>query len=72
MGGQNEDVVADEETALLIPPGSVESLVEALRRLIRDSALRDKLSRNGNSLVREDYTWDVNARRNLDLFEDLL
>lgn len=70
--GGTEDVVADEETALLVPPGSVESLVEALRRLIRDSALRDKLSRNGNSLVREDYTWDVNARRNLDLFEDLL
>jgi glycosyltransferase involved in cell wall biosynthesis len=70
--GGTEDVVADEETALLVPPGSVESLVAALRRLIRDSALRDKLSRNGNSLVREDYTWDVNARRNLDLFEDLL
>ena len=70
--GGTEDVVTDEESALLIPPGSVERLVDALRRLIRDAGLRDELSRKGTSLVREDYTWDVNARRNLELFEELL
>jgi len=70
--GGTEAVVCDDETALLIPPGSVESLIEALGRLVRDEALRDTLSRNGQNLVRQDYTWQVNARKNLELFEALL
>jgi len=70
--GGTEAVVRHDETALLIPPGSVESLVEALGRLVGDEALRDTLARNGQDLVRRDYTWQVNARKNLELFEALL
>ena len=70
--GGIEAVVRHDETALLVPPASVEGLVEALGRLIRDEALRDTLSRNGQNLVRQDYTWQVNARKNLELFEALL
>lgn len=70
--GGTEAVVTHGQTALLVEPASVEGLVEALGRLIRDEALRDTLSQNGQNLVREDYTWQVNARRNLELFEALL
>ncbi len=69
--GGTEDIVRDAETALLVPPGSVPALVAALGRLVRDGALRESLSQNGRRLVREQYTWDVNARKNLELFEQV-
>lgn len=42
----NNDLVVNGENGLLFQPGSVQSLLEALMVLTKDSALRDKLSKN--------------------------
>jgi L-malate glycosyltransferase len=42
--GAAGDVAVDGENALLVEPGDRESIAEALRRLVRDAELRDRLA----------------------------
>jgi len=62
VGGTGE-IVNDGETGLLIPPNDLPALVRALERLIEDQALRERLSLNGLSRVRRDFSWTVSAQR---------
>lgn len=41
--GATEDIVHDGETGLLVPPGDAEALALALRRLVADRELRERL-----------------------------
>ncbi len=54
------DVVADGETALLVPPGDVDALADALLRL-RDANLREQLADAAYERVMAHYTWDARA-----------
>ncbi len=47
------DIVLDEETGLLVPPGDVAALRAALARLLADPALRERLGQAGRRRVAE-------------------
>lgn len=49
------DMLADGETALLVPPDDPDALAAALSRLQSDSRLRQKLVANALALVRDRY-----------------
>lgn len=61
------ELVEDEVCGLLTPPGDVEALATALRRLAGDPALRQRLGDAGRAAVVADFDVRVNARRVLDL-----
>jgi glycosyltransferase involved in cell wall biosynthesis len=52
--------VLDGETGLLVPHGDVEALTEALERLIRDEATRERLGRRSRAFA-ERFSWDAAA-----------
>jgi glycosyltransferase involved in cell wall biosynthesis len=60
VGGIPE-VVADGENGILIPPGKVNAIIQAIHRLVRDSVLRSRISRNNPSKIREQFTWTKGA-----------
>ncbi|MDE2598526.1 MAG: glycosyltransferase [Rhodocyclaceae bacterium] len=66
------DVVEDGEHALLIEPKSTDAICAAIERLMEDAALRDRLSRQGHALIRDHYTWQLNAERHVELYASLL
>ncbi|MCY3831828.1 MAG: glycosyltransferase family 4 protein [Chloroflexi bacterium] len=57
------DVVADGESALLLPPDDIAAWSEAINLLRRDSDLRRRLGERARELALERYAWDIRARR---------
>jgi glycosyltransferase involved in cell wall biosynthesis len=62
--------VTDGESALLTPPGDIDALAEAIRRLRDDPALRQHLADNAYTLVLARYTWDARAKAILSVMSD--
>lgn len=50
------DVVTNEKDGLLIPPESSESLADAMKRVILDPSLRQRLGQNARRRVEDDYS----------------
>jgi glycosyltransferase involved in cell wall biosynthesis len=57
VGGIPE-FIEDGRSGLLVPPGEVAPLAEALRRLWSDSSLARRLGHHGRTEVVPRYTWD--------------
>ncbi|MBX4206384.1 glycosyltransferase family 4 protein [Candidatus Parcubacteria bacterium] len=55
------DFLKDGGTGLFAKPGDPASIAEAVKRLIGDSALREKVRKNALELVREKYDWSLIA-----------
>jgi glycosyltransferase involved in cell wall biosynthesis len=70
--GSVAEVVRDGETGLLVPPEDPAALAAAMRRLLRDEALRSRLGADGRRLVLERFTADHMARSFSALYGELL
>jgi glycosyltransferase involved in cell wall biosynthesis len=70
--GGLRDLVAHEETGLLVPPGDVEALRAALRRLLDDEELRRRYGQAGRERIAEHFTWKRFADATLEAYEDAL
>lgn len=70
-GGLPEAVV-DEVTGILIQPGNIAALTAALRRLIEDQEVRQKFGFAGRARIISDFSVDVMARGNLDVYRKVL
>lgn len=66
------EVVLPDRTGLLLPPRSIEPLVEALTRLANDPALRERLGAEGRRLFSEPFRHETMTRRLRELYERLL
>jgi glycosyltransferase involved in cell wall biosynthesis len=72
-GGALPEVVGvSGETGLLVEPNNPEALVEAIRSLLDDPALRQRLGDNGRQRVMERFTWQVTARGTAACYEAIL
>jgi glycosyltransferase involved in cell wall biosynthesis len=69
--GQIGDVLADEETALLVEPGNVSELTEAILRLANSTELCARLGAAARRAAVERHTWKQNAQRVIDAYRAL-
>jgi glycosyltransferase involved in cell wall biosynthesis len=70
VGGLPE-IVAHEETGLIVPPASPSTLADAMRRLWTDPTLTKKLGTNALQTVRERYSLHLQIERTIELYEEL-
>ena len=61
--GQIGEVLAHEETGLLVEPGDVEELSDAILRLTQSPELRERLGAAARRTATERHTWKQNAQR---------
>jgi glycosyltransferase involved in cell wall biosynthesis len=66
-----EEVLSDGDTALLVTPGDVSGAASALRRLLADRSLQDRLAIGGLAASRR-FTWERRARRIMEFIEQTL
>jgi len=69
--GQIGEVLADEETALLVEPGDARQLTDAILRLSESRELRERLGGAARKTAIERHTWKRNARRVIDEYRTL-
>jgi glycosyltransferase involved in cell wall biosynthesis len=70
--GQIGDVLADEETALLVEPGDARALSEAIMRLSKSPELRARLGAAARQEAVSRHTWRHNAERVLRAYRQLI
>jgi glycosyltransferase involved in cell wall biosynthesis len=70
--GQIGEVLADEETALLVEPGKARQLADAILRLSWSRELRESLGAAARRAAVERHTWQHNAGRVLDAYRNLV
>ncbi|MBL8296274.1 MAG: glycosyltransferase [Bryobacterales bacterium] len=63
------EVVAHNETGILVPPGDSRALGEALQRLLHDDAERARMGAAGLARFREKFTAKVMARNTLPFYQ---
>lgn len=71
VGGLPE-VVIDGKTGILVPPGDIDALAEAMLRLLGNPTLRTQMGRAGRQYVLEHYRWENNAKLMEDLYYEVL
>jgi len=72
-GGALPEVVGqDGETGLLVEPNNPEALVGAIRRLLDDEALQQRLGTAGRERVKRRFTWQVTARGTAACYDAIL
>jgi len=70
--GQIGDVLANEETALLVEPGDAGQLADAILCLGRSRELRESLGAAARRVAVERHTWKHNAAHVLESYRDLV
>jgi glycosyltransferase involved in cell wall biosynthesis len=63
------EMVRDGESGLLVAPGDVVALADALESLLRDPQLRERFGAAGRRVVEDKFDVDKNAAQLLQLFE---
>ncbi|MEL9909404.1 MAG: glycosyltransferase family 4 protein [Desulfurococcaceae archaeon] len=70
VGGIPE-IVVDNVTGILVPPGNTNALIKALEKLITDDELRTKMSHNARKWV-EKFSWKRSAKEHLHIYTKLI
>ncbi|MEM2870080.1 MAG: glycogen synthase [Thermoplasmata archaeon] len=70
VGGIPE-IVEDGRSGFLVPPGDSRALAEAVSRLLGDEELRERFARRARERVERRFTWDIAARKTLDIYRRL-
>jgi starch synthase len=69
--GGIKEVVVHGETGLLVEPGEPRELAAAIRSLSADPDLLGKFKTAGRQRVERNFSWDVIARKTVDLYREL-
>ncbi|MCI5223495.1 MAG: glycosyltransferase family 1 protein [Candidatus Electrothrix sp. AR4] len=65
--GQISELITDQVSGLLYPPGDQSALIACIERLLNDTQLRHDLGRNASKTMENNFTWNDNARRILNI-----
>lgn len=71
VGGIPE-AVTDRGTGILVDRGDVGALTQAIRQLVSDVVMREKMGREGQRAVEKRFTWQRNAEQTIQLYREVL
>ena len=71
-GGAFPEVIDHDKSGWLVPPGDSRALADAIRLLMDDESLRERLGRDGRQSILERFSWRKAAEETLAVYEELL
>jgi teichuronic acid biosynthesis glycosyltransferase TuaC len=67
-----EDIIENGVNGFLVEPTDFKEIVLVLKRILDNETLRNKVGENARKRVRDNYTWERNAHRHAELYEDVV
>ncbi len=71
-GGALPEVIAHEESGLLVPPMNPDALASAIKTILNDSELRQRLGTGGRKRVERLFTWEKAAKEHINYFREVI
>jgi glycosyltransferase involved in cell wall biosynthesis len=71
-GGALPEIIDHGVSGWLVPPGDSEALAAAMRRFLKDAALRERLGQQGVRSVRERFSWRKAAEQVVAVYEEAI
>jgi glycosyltransferase involved in cell wall biosynthesis len=71
-GGGTEEMVTQNETGLVVPPGNPGALAEAVNKLLSDPPLRVLIGNKGREVVEARFTHDHRVQAFLEVFREIV
>lgn len=72
IGSGNSFVVQNEHTGLVVPPRKPKALAAAIQRLLKDSALREKLGQAGRARAEAEFSVETMVGRVEKIYEEVV
>lgn len=66
-----DGIVVDDKNGILVNPKSIDDLYNALKYLIVNDKVREKIGEEARKSIQK-YTWEENARKNIEIYNKLL
>lgn len=70
--GGAAEIVVNEETGVLVPPGKLGEMAKAVGRLLDDPLLRQRMGEAGRSRVEQHFTLEKHCREVAEVYDQLL
>jgi len=70
--GALPEIVGDDGAGILVPPADPPALAGAIRRLLADEQLRQRMGLAARKRIEEAFSWDVAARKTIEVYEEVL
>lgn len=70
--GALPEVVGDNGAGVLVPPGDPVALAAEIGRLLADRPLRQRMGEAARKRIEEAFSWEVAARKTVEVYEEVL
>lgn len=70
--GALPEIVGEDGTGILVPPADPPALAAAIRQMLSDAAMREKMGQAARRRIEQLFSWEVAARKTVDVYRELL
>jgi glycosyltransferase involved in cell wall biosynthesis len=70
--GALPEIVGDDGTGILVPPADPPALAAAIKRLLDDKPLRQRMGESARERIEKSFSWEVAAKKTLEVYRELL
>jgi len=70
--GALPEIVGEYGTGILVPPADPPALAAAIKRLLADRPLRQRMGEAARKRIEESFSWEVAAGKTLEVYEEVL
>jgi glycosyltransferase involved in cell wall biosynthesis len=70
--GALPEIVGDDAAGVLVPPGDPQALAAAIKRLLADKPLRQRMGQAARKRIEDYFSWQAAARKTVEVYRELL
>jgi glycosyltransferase involved in cell wall biosynthesis len=70
--GALPEIIGSDGAGILVPPANPAALAEAIKRLLGDESLRQRMGKAARKRIEESFSWEVAARKTVEVYKEVI